>query len=137
MHYQATSYHFRGWGVLLGLAFHLAMFAWAFTSENALAGGYRFLFTWYLPSIILGLPWSIPAMFLDAFVPDLGILGLAAAVCCNGYLLGWLLDAIINHGRRTRPREFPASLRAEALTMDQLLASEAAMTQHSGRSAPE
>lgn len=125
MYSDSRSHMFRLCGVLLGVVFHLAMFALAFTSGNAQAGGYRFLLLWYMPCIVLGLPWSIPAMFADAFVPGLGLIGLAAAVCFNGYLIGWVLDAIVNHSRSAQQRQVLAS-RRDVLTMDQLRASESA-----------
>ena len=89
-------------GLLLGVAFHVAMFAWAVNESNAQVGGYRWLFTWYMPAMVLGFPWSIPAMFLDVLVPSGSVLGLIVAVCFNGYLLGWPVDAIANHTRRQR-----------------------------------
>ena len=96
---------FRVAGVLLGVAFHVAMFAWAMSETNAQAGGYRWLFTWYMPSIVLGLPWSLPALFGDLLIPGGSVLGLALAVCLNGYLLGWPLDAVANHARRNRRKQ--------------------------------
>lgn len=95
---------FRMSGVLLGMAYHVAMFAMLIWAENPEVSGYRWLFSWYMPSVALGLPWSIPVLFLGALIPGVSVLGLAAAVCLNGYLIGWPLDAIFNHQRRQRRR---------------------------------
>ena len=95
---------FRIAGVLLGIAFHVAMFAAAANASDALTGGYRWLFTWYMPAIVLGFPWSVPSLFLGTLIPGGSVLGLMVSVCFNGYLLGWPLDAIANEARRKRQR---------------------------------
>jgi len=89
---------FRVGGVFLGIAFHVLTFTWLMNSSAPEAAGYRFLFSWYFVSFILGLPWSLIAFF----IPGGDVFVFAAAVCFNGYLVGWPIDALVNHQRRRR-----------------------------------
>ena len=112
---------FRVAGVLLGVAFHAVMFAAAANAADAHVGGYRWLFTWYMPAMVLGFPWSIAALFMDVLIPSGSVLGLIVAVCLNGYLLGWPVDAIVNHSRRNRQSQrIESYLRATPSTPHQV-----------------
>ena len=89
---------FRIGGVFLGVAFHVLTVLWLMNSTAPELAGYRFMFSWYLVSLILGLPWSLIAIM----IPGGDVVGLAAAVCLNGYLIGWPIDALVNFQRRQR-----------------------------------
>ncbi len=52
------------------------------------------------------LPWSIPALFLGLLIPGGSVLGLLLAVCLNGYLLGWPIDAVANQSRPDRRKRW-------------------------------
>lgn len=93
---------FRVGGILLAVSFHVVMFTLIFTVPRIGAEGYGFIFYWYMPSIFLGLPWSLLGMFLEVLIPSGSVFGVMASVCLNGYLIGWPIDAMVNHNRRKR-----------------------------------
>ncbi|MGI9457137.1 MAG: hypothetical protein ACR2NU_11295 [Aeoliella sp.] len=86
---------FRTAGVTLAVLFHVVVLVAVFNVPELHKGGFGFMLYWYMPAIFFGLPWSFVAMFVPAEL--FSLLGIAGAVCLNGYLIGWVLDALANN----------------------------------------
>ena len=95
MYNSAWQHKFRTSGVTLGVLFHVVVLVAVFNVPELHKGGFGFLFYWYMPAIFLGLPWSFCAMFIPSELAS--VLGIAGGVCLNGYLIGWVLDALANN----------------------------------------
>ena len=96
MHYCSPwQRKFRIAGVLLGILFHVVVIALVTNVPGLHKGGFGFLFFWYTPAIFLGLPGSLGALFFPSEIVSL--LGIAGSVCLNGYLVGWVLDGMVNN----------------------------------------
>lgn len=127
---NSPSYLYRFLGVALTVVFHLFMIVCMLASEDL--DSHRVVAAWHLLTIVLGLPWSVAAIFIAPFTPGLDWLFLAAAVSFNGYLLGWLIDVIFDIGSHGQRRDL-APRRADVLSIEQLIVSEAAMADsHTG-----
>ncbi|MGI9427876.1 MAG: hypothetical protein ACR2NM_04415 [Bythopirellula sp.] len=86
---------FRIIGLLLGILFHVVAITLVTNVPGLHKGGFGFLFYWYMPAILLGLPWSLCALFFPSEIVSL--LGIAGSVCLNCYLIGWIIDAMVNN----------------------------------------
>ena len=108
---------FRIAGVLLAILFHVSVIFAVTTFPGLHKGGFGFLFCWYMPAIFLGLPWSFGAMFLPSELASL--LGIAGSVCLNGYLIGWVIDTLVNNAPvRSRKRKLSTKQVQRALASD-------------------
>lgn len=106
------NHKFRLFGVLLGLAIPVLLYVSAAHGSTPDKSGYGFMFGCYLPVFVLGLPWSLAAAFAGSVVPCGDLIGIVASVCLNGYLVGWLIDVVVNNiTRNGRDQNYDIYLR--------------------------
>lgn len=95
-------YWFRFAGVGVTVLFHIVAITYCYFICTD--GGWLGLGLWFLPSFILGMPWSILTSAVGCYCPPIEGLGLIFSLILNGYLVGWACDAIVMSSRTNANR---------------------------------